>query len=185
MEDTLTPSANSWIADAAKKGAILGVIHVFIHLIFYIGFPGGLSGFTYLFIVLGVNIAYGIIQGVQWRREIGGYMSYGAAFKYIFVLLIVNGLVGVIYMTIFLFAVPSYPEQMADAQLQNQIYWAEKFGAPESAIADMEDKFDKKETTERFGHKGILIGFAFVLIFYALGALIIALFVRRNKPEEM
>jgi hypothetical protein len=185
MEDTLTTPANSWIVDAAKKGAILGVIHIFIHLIFYIGFPEGLSGFGYLSIVMVVNIAYGIIQGIQWRRETGGYMGFGAAFKYIFVLLTVNGLVGVIYMAIFLFAVPSYPEQMADAQLQTSLYWAEKFGAPESAIADMEDKFDKKEVTERFGHKGILVGFAFVLIFYALGALIIGLIVRRNKPEVM
>lgn len=186
MEETLTSTPRtSWITDAAKKGAILGVIHIMIHLILFIGFPSKLSGFSYLFVILVINIVYGIVQGHQWRREVGGFISYGAVFKYVFVMLAVNGLVNLLYMVIFLFAVPSYPGLMAQSQLDTSLYWAEKFGAPEATIEQMSDQFDFEEIEGRFGFGGIFVGYLFGLIFYALGALIIALFVRRNQPEVM
>lgn len=183
MEENVTPAGTTWFQDAAKKGLILGVIHLFVFVVLYYVAPNKLTGFSYLTFVLVLNFAYIIYQGIEWRKEIGGYISYGAAFKHAFVVFFANGLVGVVFGFLFLFIEPALPEVFAQSQLDTSIYWAQRFGAPENALDEMRDKFDAEEIKDRFKPLGQLMGLGIVTIFYAIGALIIALFVRKNQPE--
>jgi hypothetical protein len=181
MEETTSKTA--WLQDAIKKGLILGIIHTIVFLIIYYVVPNKLTGFSYLFFIFAFNIGYVAYQGINWRKEVGGYLDYGSAFKYSFVLLTANGLLGMIISAVFLLIEPSFPEVFAQSQLDTSIYWAQKFGAPDDALEGMREKFDSEEITKRFSLVGQLIGFGFVLIFYAIGSLITALFIRKNKPE--
>jgi hypothetical protein len=72
---------------------------------------------------------------------------------------------------------------MADSQLDTSIYWAQKFGAPESSLDEVREKFNPEDVTERFTIVGQLMGFGIGLIFYAIVAAISGLFVRKNQPE--
>jgi hypothetical protein len=132
-----------------------------------------------------VNFGFCIYQGSQWRNDIGGFMSYGDAFKYVFVVLVFNGLLYSVFSVIFLMIDPTLPELMAQSQLDTSIYWAQAFGAPEETLEQMREQFNSEEITERFGLMGVLTGFGIGLIFYAIGAAIMALFVRKNQPETM
>lgn len=181
MEETTSKTA--WLQDAIKKGLILGIIHTIVFFIIYYVVPNKLTGFSYLFFMIALNIGYVIYQGANWRKELGGYLDYGSAFKYSFVLLTANGLLGMIIGAVFLLIEPSFPEVFAQAQLDTSLYWAQKFGAPEETLESMREKFDSEAIAKQFTLTGQLKSFGFMLILYAVGSLITALFIRKNKPE--
>ncbi len=182
---TEAPAKPNLLQDTLKNGLILGAIHMVLFVAIYYTATDLLSGFIYLFFVLALNIGYTIYMGIQWREELGGFMSFGTAFKHSFLILLFNGILGMILTFLFLFIAPELPQVMADAQLETSIYWAEKFGAPEASIDEMRDKFDAEEIKKRFTFMGQLTGMGFVAIFYAIGALIVGLITRKNVPMDM
>lgn len=186
MEQTVEESVQvSWYQDAMKKGLILGIVHIFIFLIVYYLAPNKLAGFSYLAAILVINIGYCIYQGIEWRKGLGGFMSYGAAFKHCFILLLTNGIIFQIFTALFLFIEPALPDVMAQAQLDVSIYWAQKFGAPEATVDQMRSQFKPEDVTDRYGPLGLLTGIGIVAIFYAIGAVIVAFITRKNEPMEM
>lgn len=184
MEATTTEQM-SWSADAMKKGAILGFIHIFLFLILYYAMPSKLTGFSYIGLILVLNIFYTAYQTIQYRKELGGYIEFGAAFKYGFVLLATNGLLNILFAALFIMVEPAYPAQMAQSQLDTSVYWAQKMGAPENAIEKMRDDFNFEEMEKRFSISGLLFSFGVGLIFYAIGACITALISRKREPETI
>ena len=186
MEETTTSGATaSWFQEAMKKGFILGAIHIFIFVLIYFLMPSKLTGFTYLFLILAINAGYVIYQGIQWRNALGGFIGYGNALMYTFVVLFFNGITTTVFTVLFIFIDPTLPDTMAQSQLDTSIYWAEKFGAPEASVEKIRDEFNPEDITKRYKPLGLLTGVGFLSIFYAIGALIFALFVRKNEPEVM
>jgi Protein of unknown function (DUF4199) len=186
MESTAeAPVQPNWLQDTLKNGLILGATHIVIFLTLYYTAPEFLAGFSYLFFIMFLNFGFVIYMGIQWRDELGGFMSYGTAFKHAFMILLFNGLLNTIFLMGFIFIEPGLPQVMADAQLESSLYWAEKFGAPEASIDEMRDKFNPEDVTKRFTLVGQLTGIGFAAIFYAIGASIMALFTRKNVPMDM
>jgi hypothetical protein len=186
MEQTTSSSSSGWIQEAAKKGLILGIIHIAVFVLLYYLFPNKLAGLSYVAFIIVLNLVYMISQGRQWRNEnFGGYVSYGNAFKYLFVLLAVNGLLAALFNLLFLLIEPNLPEVMADAQLNVSLYWASFFGAPEESLDQMREQFNREDVTNKFGVVGSLIGIGFGLLLWAVGAAIAALFVKKNVPETI
>lgn len=185
MEATTTEQF-SWSADAMKKGAILGFIHIFLFLILYYTMTSKLMGFSYMALMLVLNIGYTTYQTIQYRNEMGGFINFAAAFKYGFVLLVTNGVLNILFAAVFILLVePAYPAQMAQAQLDTSVYWAQRMGAPENAIEKMRDDFNFEEMEKRFSISGLLFSFGVGLIFYAIGASITALIARKREPETI
>lgn len=183
MEENVTNS--SWFQDALKKGVVLGVIHCIIFLIIYMVMPSKLTGFSYLFLIMILNIGYSVYYGNQWRTQLGGFMEFGYAFKHAFMLLLFNGIVGLVFNLIFVTIEPSYPELMSQGQLDTSVYWAGMLGAPEATLSEMREKFDFDDMAKNYSYLGMLKGFGVLLICYALGASLIALFTRKIKPETL
>jgi hypothetical protein len=182
MEESVSIPENSWLQDAMKKGLILAIIHIFIFLIIYFFITNKLTGLSYLCFIIVFNLAYTYISNKQWRGEIGGYIEFGDAFKYAFILLLTSGVIQTIFTAIFLFIEPSFPDVMAQAQLDTSLYWAQKFGAPDETLEKMSETYNPEDITKRFTFMGQLLGFGLALLFYALGAAIVALVVRRREP---
>jgi hypothetical protein len=185
MEDsTLVNSENnSWLQDAMRKGLILGIIHILVFLLIYLFVPSKTTGFSYVAFIFVFNTVYLIYFGREWRQEIGGYLPYGAAFKYLLVLLLANGILYIVFSVVMLLADPTYPEVMAESQLNTNIYWAERMGAPGDAIDKIRDDFNVEEVSKGFSWKGILISVVSLPIIYSIVASIFALFIRKEKPE--
>jgi hypothetical protein len=182
MEAT-TSEEYSWSGDAMKKGAVLGIIHIFIFLVIYYTMPSKLTGFSYLLIILLINLGFTAYNTIQYRNEIGGFINFGSAFKYGFVLLVTNGLINIFFAALFIMIEPAYPNIMAQAQLDTSIYWAQKMGAPENTLEKMRDDFNFEEIEGRFSFSGLLVTFGIGILLYALGACITALIARKREPE--
>lgn len=185
MEDATLTNPNAWVQDAVKKGLILGGIHIVIFLLLYILAPGKLASLSYGLFAIVFNIVYIIIQGRSWRKEVGGYMDYGAAFKYLFVLLLASGVLVTIFNIVFGLVDPDLPAVMAQATLDTSMYWAEKMGAPQETLDKIEADFDMEEAKSRFSIVGQLTSFGIGLIIYAVIAAIFALVVRKVQPETI
>lgn len=171
------------IETAIKKGLLLGVFHIILFSLIYLFFSNKLTGLSYLSIILVINLGYGIYEGIQYRKSQGGYLNFGQAFLYAFILLAANGLLFTVFSIAFLFVDPTLPEQMAQNQLDTSIYWAEKLGAPVDTIDQIEDDFNKEDIIKDYDIAGLVKGYGLALILYAIGGLIIALFVKKNQPE--
>jgi hypothetical protein len=173
----------SWVKSAISKGAVLAVIHIIVFVLLYFLAPGKLTGFTYLFFIILLNLGYAIYQGIQFRNAGDGFISFGLAFKYAFVLLLANGLIQSIFMIVFILVEPDYPRLMAQSQFDTSLYWAQKFGAPEAAIEQMQSEYNEEEMAKRYSLSGFPLGLGIGIICYCIGGLIVALFVKKNKPE--
>ena len=184
MEEPVTVSKTSWLQDAMMKGIILGIIHIIIFLIVYYFFPNKLTGFSYLFFIMFFNLGYCLYHGIDLRRQSGGYSHFSSAFKYAFFILLSSGILQIVFTAVFLFIEPSLPDVMADSQLDTSVYWAQKFGAPEETLDQMRANYNPEDVTKRFTFTGQLMGVGFVTIFYAIGAAIVGLIVRKREPEE-
>src|SRR5690606_9717799 len=136
------PVRESWMKDAITKGLILAIIHIIVFVSLYFLASSKLTGFSYLFFILALNLGYSIYHSVQFRRTEGGYIGFGTIFKYVFVLLVASGLIQIVFIVIFLLMEPQYPTVMADSQLDTSVYWAQKFGAPQEAVDKMQTEFD-------------------------------------------
>jgi hypothetical protein len=185
MEDSALVNSenNSWLQDAIRKGLVLGIIHILVFLLIYLFVPSKTTGFSYVAFIFVLNALYLIYFGRKWRQEIGGFLPYGPAFKYLLVLLLANGILYTIFSVVLLLADPSYPEVMAEAQLNTNIYWAERMGAPGSAIDKIRDDFNVEDVAKGFSWRGILISVVALPIIYSIVASIFALFIRKEKPE--
>lgn len=169
-----------------REGIILGIIHIVVFLILYYFIPSKLTGFSYLAFVIVLNIGFCIFKGLNYRKELGGYVGFGPAFKYSFLILLFNGLLSSLLIPIaFSFIDSDYGHVMAQSQTDTSIYWAQKFGAPEESIDQMREKMDIDVLAKNYSPVKALIGFAVANLFYALGAVIAAFSFRRNEPEIM
>jgi hypothetical protein len=169
--------------DAWKKGVILGTIHVVLFILLYVFAPGKLTGFSTLTLTIAINFFVIIYDSSKWRAKIGGFMTYGAAFKYALVMFVFNGLTTLIFMIIFILLIPDFPELMANSQIDTSIYWAQKFGAPGEMVDKMREDMNIEKIKGQFGFLGQLKVFGILLLFYVLGSSIIALITRKNEPE--
>ena len=175
----------TWLNHAMKNGLILGGIHTVVFLLLYSVLPSKLTGFSYVFVILLLNFGFTIYQGSQWRKEIGGFIGYGPAFKYAFMLLLFNGLVNLVVGIGILLIDPSFPMLMAESQRDTSLYWASIFGAPAETLEQMRDQMDLEKLAEQYTLTKSLLTFIFAVCLYAIGALIMALFIRKNQPETM
>jgi hypothetical protein len=184
MEETsLSGSSSSWIQDAVKKGLILGAIHIIVFLLLYMIAPSKMTAFSYVAFIIVLNSVYLIYNGIEWRKENGGYLAYAPAFKYLFVVLMVNGLFYTIFSLVLVIVDPAFPEVMAQSQLDTSLYWAQRMGAPESTLDKIQEEFNMDDVVKRFSFVGLLQGFGVMIIIYAVVAAIFALFIRKQQPE--
>jgi hypothetical protein len=184
MEESVSVTQSSWVEDAIKKGLILAIIHIVVFLIVYYVFPEKLTGMSYAAFILVFNLAFCFVSGNQWRNQVGGYIDFGNAFKYVFVIFVASGVIQTIFSVIFLYIEPSFPEVMAQSQIDTSVYWAQKFGAPDESLEKMNEEFDPEELAERYKLSSLPLRFGLGLIFYAIGAAIIGLIVRKREPES-
>lgn len=183
MEET-TNESSSLIKETIREGITLAIIHVLIFIILYYILPSKLTGFSYLAFVILVNLGFCIFKGLNYRKEVGGFIGFSAAFKYSFLILFFNGLISSLLIPIAFSAIDSeYGHVMAQSQIDTSVYWAEKFGAPEESLDQMREKMDVDELAKSYTPVKALFGFGVANLFYALGAAIAAFSFRKNEPE--
>ncbi|MGC4020752.1 MAG: DUF4199 domain-containing protein [Cyclobacteriaceae bacterium] len=184
MEET-TNEKPSLMQHALKWGVIMGIINVVIGVLLYVVdytmLTDWKTGILIVLLVIGVTI----YAGINYRSEVGGFLGYGKAWQHGMIFMAVGGLVYSIYnLILYTIIDPELPAKLVEAAVEKAQAMAESFGASGDALDKaMEDT--RKRTEGQFSVVGVMTGFAFSLIFYAIIALITALFVRKNQPEEI
>ncbi|MDO9553785.1 DUF4199 domain-containing protein [Rhodonellum sp.] len=168
-----------------NSGLILGLISVVLTYVIYFVDSSLLAAW---YVGIGIFVLFiGLIIyfGIQYRNSIGGYMPFGAAFNFSFITLVVAGIIGVLA-NILLFTVvdPALPNVLVDAQMETQMAMLDKFGAGDSISSEQLDEM-RTNLQNAYTPFGQLKGFGFLLIGYAIFALILgAILKKRDKSLD-
>ena len=114
-QQTISPSKAA-LKPGFVTGLIMLVITFIIYFIDYTYLVSAWYGFVSIIFFFGLVIYF----GRQYRKEIGGFMTFGTAFQFAFVTLIIAGLVAMVG-NILLYQVihPGLSELLVKVQLEN------------------------------------------------------------------
>ena len=161
---------------AVKPGLTIGLVALAITYVAYFIDSTLLASGWFGLVALVIFFVLIIYFGRQYRAELGGFMSFGAAFNFSFIAMIISGLVSLVGQ-ILLFQVidPDLPQVLADLTFENSLSMMENFGANPDSMSPEELEKIRESSSSGFTLAGQLKGFGFGLIAYAIIALILFL----------
>jgi uncharacterized membrane protein (DUF106 family) len=184
MEQTNTSSTPSLLNHALRFGAIFGGIGIVSTMLLYAIDYTLLANWKTAILLIVLYFALVIYSGINYRNQIGGYISYGKAFQHSFIVLAIGGLVSIIF-SILLYSVidPELPQKLTDVTVENTEKMLEGFGVPEDKMEESLDKI-RESTPKSFSPVGQLINYLWAILVYAVISAITSLFVKKNEPLE-
>ncbi len=182
----MNEQAPSPIQSAVRPGLIIGLVSLVITYIAYFidssYLASGYFGLIALILFFGLIIFF----GKEFRKESGGFLTFGTAFNFSFFAILISGIIGLVG-NILLFHVidPTLPQVLGDLTFETQLEMMENFGQnPDSMPSETLDAM-KEASASNFTLVGQLKGFGFGLIAYAIIALILgAILKKRDKSLD-
>ena len=175
LEEPKTP-----LQHAVKFGLILGMVGAVINLLLYVIDPALLAN-MWMLLLLFVFMGLVVYGGITYRKEIGGYIDFGPAYIHGFTVFVMMGLIGLaVNFLMYNVVDTSLPETLTEASMENARGIAESFGASGDALDEAMEEA-RADTEARFTNLGLIKGFLWGLIVYAVLSLITALIVRRQE----
>jgi hypothetical protein len=170
---------------ALKAGIVLGLVNVAIYYTLYFVdvelLASGYLGLGLMVLMVGIIMYFGI----DYRKELGGFMSFGTAFQFVFLALLINGVISTMG-NVLLFEVidTDLPAVLAETQLESTLAIMDRFGAGDAlSSAEMDELrtgFEKNYTA-----LGLIKSLAVASIIYAILALILgAILKKRDKSLD-
>ena len=169
---------------AIKNGLMLAAVSIIVSLtlhfidpvLIYTSFAAQIGIFV-LFIVLLV------VVGINIRKEIGGFWTFGEAFKAYLIISLILALTATLYNVILMkFIDPDLPQRAAAAIEEAQRAMMEKFGMAseqiDEAIAKVVNMQEKLEPT----FKNIFTSFGVSLALYGVLSLILSAILKKKQP---
>lgn len=173
----------SLLKAGANTGLILGVISAILTFLIYFVNPNTLASGTYGFGLLAVFTVLAIILGIRYRKSLGGYISFGEAYKFSIIAFIVMILIGIITsILLFLVIDPALPARLAEQTIENTLAVMEKFGAVD-ALSDEQIDEMRDGIIEGYTIFGILKANLMSIIFYSILSLIVAGIVKKKDKS--
>jgi hypothetical protein len=180
----MNEQAQSPIPSAVRPGIILGLVSLVLTYVAYFidssYLASGYFGLVSLVLFFGLIIYF----GKEYRKEVGGFMSFGTAFKFSFFAILTSGFIGLIG-SILLFHVidPSLPQVLGDLTFESQLEMMESFGgSPDSLPAETLEEM-RQASLSNFTLLGQLKAFGFGLVAYAIIALILGAILKKKDKS--
>jgi len=184
MEQNIEETQPTLMNHAVKWGVIVGVINIILLLLIYVIDITLLANWWVGILFLIINLIVVIYAGINFRNTGDGYLRFGKAFTYSFVLLIVAGLIGLVFRIIlFLVIDPDAVSVIADATVDKTEQMLSNFGMDDSQIDEAVEKA-RENVVKQYTVSGMLIGYLISIIFAAIGALIVGAIIKKKNPEE-
>ncbi|MES2375798.1 MAG: DUF4199 domain-containing protein [Bacteroidota bacterium] len=169
-----------------RYGLLIGGIYVVLSIVFRIVNP--LMAFTNIWVQLFsavVVIALLVIFGIEIRKNIGGFWSFGTAFKSLMTMSVFIILITILYSFIlFKFIDPDMPTKINDASEAVMTERLAKMGMDQDKIDEVAKTFQNGEFKAKLEptlkNEATAVGFS--LVFYAIVNLIVAACIKKNKP---
>lgn len=172
------------INHSVKWGIIYGGVSILVGILLYVIRYETLVELKYLLLAIIMGLGFAIYAGIDYRKSVGGYLGYWKGYLHGLILFAVSGALYTVY-NILLYNVidPGLPQILIDVSIDNVRAMMERFGAQE---ADIEKALEQAKTDAagRMTIFGLVKGYMIGLIIYGFIALITAIFVKKNVPEE-
>ena len=136
------------------------------------------TGLLIILLVLGFTI-YG---GINLRNKSEGFLSYGDSYQHGLVMMAVGGFIYSIYnLLLYTVIAPELPEKLIEVAAQKKEVELNAIRESKEIIESTVESV-RKSGAAKYSISGVLTGYPIVLIFYAVCALVTALFVKKSKP---
>lgn len=178
-ENTTQPSL---VNSAVKNGLILGVISILLVLVIYLIDYTILVELKMMLLSLVISLGYAVYAGINYRKEIGGFISFGKAFQHGFLTFAISGILYTVFSIVLYHVIDTeLPAKLTEASLANTEAMMTGFGMPEDQLEEAMEKA-RESTAGQFTVGKQVMGYGFALIFYAIIALISGAIVKKNQP---
>ena len=183
---TSQTSGDSINSLAIKNGLLIGLIVIVLNIVYY--FIDPLFAFTntwvgiFSFVLLIVLL---VVLGLDIRKKIGGYWSFGEAFMSLIIMVAIVILLSTIYSFIlFKFVDPQLPAKATAALLEKTTAMLNKMGLDQSKIDASTESFKNGEMEAKMQPtlKNELVAFGTGLLIYGVISLIIAAIIKKKTP---
>jgi len=171
---------------AIKPGLTIGLVSLALTFIAYFIDATLLGSGWFGLVALVMFFVLIIYFGAQYRTELGGFMSFGTAFNFSFVTMVISGLISLIGQLLLFHVIdPSLAGVLADQAFETQMSIMEKFGQnPDSLDPALLEEM-RAGAAKSFTLSGQLMSFGIGLIVYAIIALILgAILKKRDKSLD-
>ena len=169
---------------AIKWGVICGAIGIFMTVVLYAIDYSMLASFKTLGVMILIFLGIIIYAGIDYRKSVGGFLSYGKAWQHSMLTFAVSGVISVVFQILLYSVIDSeLPAKLTDVIVDNTREMMENFGAPADQMDTALEKA-RTDSLDRLTPFGLMKGYIFQLIGYAVFSLIIALFTRKNPPVD-
>ncbi len=171
---------------AIKPGLTIGLVSLALTFIAYFIDSSLLGSAWFGLVALVMFFVLIIYFGNQYRTELGGFMSFGTAFNFSFVTMVISGLVGLVGQLLLFHVIdPSLAGVLADQAFETSLSMMEKFGQDPDAMDPAMLEEIRKSTAGSFTLAGQIKSFGVGLIVYAIIALILgAILKKRDKSLD-
>ncbi|RIW13923.1 DUF4199 domain-containing protein [Algoriphagus lacus] len=171
---------------SVKPGLTIGLVTLVLTYIAYFIDSSLLASAWFGLVALVVFFVLIIFFGKQYRSDLGGFMSFGTAFNFSFITMIISGLVTLVGQILLYHVIdPSLPQVLGELSFEAGLNMMESFGQnPDDLAPEMLDEM-KANAESNYTLTGQLKNFGFGLIAYAIIALILAAILKkRDKSLE-
>ncbi|MBN3522193.1 DUF4199 domain-containing protein [Algoriphagus lutimaris] len=169
---------------AIQPGLTIGLISLALTFIAYFIDATLLGSAWFGLIALVVFFGLIIYFGRQYRTEIGGFMTFGTAFNFSFIAILISGIISLIGQILLFHVIdPSLPGVLGDLAFENSLKMMENFGASPDSLPPGQLEEIRENTTNQFTLKGQLTSFGIGIIIYAIIALILAAILKKRDKS--
>lgn len=166
---------------AIKYGAIFSVISFIIQLVLYAVNYELLVSFIYIIILIVILLGAMVWAGIQYRKSVGGYLSYGKSYVFLIILTVSLFSIGAVFSWVLYNVVdPELPAMVKEIQIDSTIEFMENMNAPDDKI---DEAIAEIESQNAGGVLETLKASMVMIIVFAVLDLLLALFVRKSRPE--
>ncbi|MFA0960854.1 DUF4199 domain-containing protein [Roseivirga sp. BDSF3-8] len=177
----MSKNQNSLLTEAVKYGAIFAIVSFVIQLVLWaVDYTYLVSGAYNVLLILCAIGAF-IWAGLHYRKSIGGYLSYGNAYKFLIVSTVAFFIIGILLSWIMYNVVdPELPAMLQEVQIEQTIDFLESMNADDAIIDQSISDMEKQDLSDILL---LLQSAAIMIVVFAVLHLLFALIVKKSRPE--
>lgn len=164
-----------------KNGLVLGAIQVAMLFVSYLmGVDFMIQNWWGIFQIL-VSLGFVVYFSIEFRKLQGGYASFKESFSVVFGMYATAGFILTFFnIILYNFIDIELAQTVKEVLIQKTYEMMEGFGATDSTVDDI---ISELENQDSFSVGTLAKGYFYNLPLYIIGSLIIAAFIKRNKPD--
>ncbi|WP_296703999.1 DUF4199 domain-containing protein [Algoriphagus sp.] len=169
---------------AIQPGLTIGLVSLALTFIAYFIDATLLGSAWFGLVALVVFFALIIYFGRQYRTELGGFMTFGVAFNFSFIAILISGIISLLGQILLFHVIdPSLPGVLGDLAFENSLKMMENFGASPDSLPPGQLEEMRASTSKQFTLSGQLMSFGIGIIIYAIIALILAAILKKRDKS--